>query len=90
MGAYYLHSPDARDIVLHNDLLCNGTCSVKGGCANVMGGGHNVRGGGGHNVLGGHNILGGGGHKRKRSRILNVGIENCCSIIVQYLFDMFL
>ena len=31
VGAYYLHPPDARAIFLHNDLLCNGTCSVTGG-----------------------------------------------------------
>ena len=31
VGAYYLRPPDARAIFLHNDLLCNGTCSVTGG-----------------------------------------------------------
>ena len=31
VGAYYLHPPDARAITLHNDLLCNDTCSVTGG-----------------------------------------------------------
>ena len=40
VGAYYLQPPDARAIFLHNDLLCNDTCSVTGG------GGHNVLGGG--------------------------------------------
>ena len=30
VGAYYLHPPDARAIFLHNNLLCNGTCSVTG------------------------------------------------------------
>ena len=31
VGAYYLHLLEARAILLHNDLLCNGTCSVTGG-----------------------------------------------------------
>ena len=31
VGAYYLQPPDARAIFLHNDLLCNDTCSVTGG-----------------------------------------------------------
>ena len=31
MGAYYLQPPGARAIFLHNDLLCNWTCSVTGG-----------------------------------------------------------
>ena len=31
VGAYYLHPPNARAIFLHNDLLCNGMCSVTGG-----------------------------------------------------------
>ena len=30
VGAYYLQPPDARAIFLHNDLLCNGTCSLTG------------------------------------------------------------
>ena len=38
MGAYYLHPPDARTIFLHNDLLCNGTCSVTGGRITYWGG----------------------------------------------------
>ena len=38
VGAYYLQPPDARAIFLHNDLLCNGTCSVTGGEHNVLGG----------------------------------------------------
>ena len=42
VGAFYLHTPDARAIFLYNDLLCNGTCSVTGG-----GGAHNVLVGGG-------------------------------------------
>ena len=32
VGAYHLHPQDERAIFLHNDLLCNGTCSVSGGC----------------------------------------------------------
>ena len=39
VGAYYLHPPDARAIFLHNDLLCNGACSVTGGCITYWGGG---------------------------------------------------
>ena len=43
VGAYYLQPPDARAIFLHNDLLCNDTCSVTGGGGggerNVLGGG---------------------------------------------------
>ena len=31
VGAYYLHPPAARAILLHSNLLCNGTCSVTGG-----------------------------------------------------------
>ena len=31
VGAYYLRPPDTRAIFSHNDLLCNGTCSVSGG-----------------------------------------------------------
>ena len=38
VGAYYLHPPDARAIFLHSDLLCNGTCSVTGGCITYWGG----------------------------------------------------
>ena len=38
VGAYYLHPPDARAIFLHNDLLCNGTCSVTGGRITYWGG----------------------------------------------------
>ena len=33
MSAYY----DARAIFLHNDLLCNGTCSVTGGALRTGG-----------------------------------------------------
>ena len=39
MGAYYLQPPDARAIFLHNDLLCNDTCSVTGGSITYWGGG---------------------------------------------------
>ena len=38
VGAYYLQPPDARAIFLHNDLLCNGTCSVTGGSLTYWGG----------------------------------------------------
>ena len=38
MGAYYLQPPDARAIFLHNDLLCNDTCSVNGGSITYWGG----------------------------------------------------
>ena len=38
VGAYYLHPPDARAISLHDDSLCNGTCSVTGGCITYWGG----------------------------------------------------
>ena len=38
MGAYYLQPPDARAIFLHNDLLCNDTCSVTGGSITYWGG----------------------------------------------------
>ena len=38
VGAYYLHPPDARAIFLHDDLLCNGTCSVTGGSITYWGG----------------------------------------------------
>ena len=31
VGAYYLHPPRHSAIFLHNDLLCNDTCSVTGG-----------------------------------------------------------
>ena len=31
VGAYYLPPQNARTIFLHNDLLCNDTCSVTGG-----------------------------------------------------------
>ena len=34
----YLHPPDARVIFLHDDVLCNGTCSVTGGAERT--GGH--------------------------------------------------
>ena len=30
-GLILFAPPDARAILLHNDLLCNGTCSVTGG-----------------------------------------------------------
>ena len=36
--AYYLQPPDARAIFLHNDLLCNETCSVTGGGITYWGG----------------------------------------------------
>ena len=36
VGAYYLQPPDARAIFLHNDLLCNDTCSVTGGTIDVL------------------------------------------------------
>ena len=39
VGAYYLQPPDARAIFLHNDLLCNDTCSVTGGSITYWGGG---------------------------------------------------
>ena len=39
VGAYYLQPPDARAIFLHNDLLCNDTCSVTGGSITYYGGG---------------------------------------------------
>ena len=39
VGAYYLLPPDARSIFLHNDLLCNGTCSVAGARIMYWGGG---------------------------------------------------
>ena len=32
-------TPDARAIFLHNDLLCNGSCSVSGGGCTTYGGG---------------------------------------------------
>ena len=38
VGAYYLQPPDARAIFLHNDLLCNDTCSVTGGSITYWGG----------------------------------------------------
>ena len=41
VGAYYLQPPDARAIFLHDDLLCNGTCSVTGGSITNWGGGTN-------------------------------------------------
>ena len=41
VGAYYLQPPDARAIFLHNDLLCNDTCSVTGGSITYWGGGTN-------------------------------------------------
>ena len=37
VGAYYLHPPDARAMFLHNDLICDGTCSVTGGCITYWG-----------------------------------------------------
>ena len=39
VGAYYLHPPDPRALFLHNDLLCNDTCSVTGGRKTCWGGG---------------------------------------------------
>ena len=41
VGAYYLQPPDARVIILHNDLLCNGTCSATGGRITYLVGGTN-------------------------------------------------
>ena len=38
VGAYYLQPPDARAIFLHDDLLCNDTCSVTGGSITNWGG----------------------------------------------------
>ena len=38
VGAYYLQPPEARAIFLHNDLLCNDTCSVTGGSITYWGG----------------------------------------------------
>ena len=38
VGAYYLQPPDARAIFLHNDSLCNDTCSVTGGSITYWGG----------------------------------------------------
>ena len=38
VGAYYLQPPDPRAIFLHNDLLCNDTCSVTGGSITYWGG----------------------------------------------------
>ena len=38
-GAYYLHLSGARAIFLHDDLLCNDTCSVTGGSITYWGGG---------------------------------------------------
>ena len=43
VGAYYLQPPDKPAKFLHNDLLCNDTCSVTGGSITYWGGG-----GGGH------------------------------------------
>ena len=43
VGAYYLQPPDARAIFLHNDLLCNDTCSVTGGSITYWGGGGHKR-----------------------------------------------
>ena len=41
MGAFYLHPLDAQAVFLHNDLLCNGTCSVTGNAHNVLWGAGN-------------------------------------------------
>ena len=38
-GRILFAHPDARAIFLHNDLLCNGTCSITGGAYRT--GGHN-------------------------------------------------
>ena len=38
VGAYYLQPPDARAIILHNDLLSNDACSVTGGSKTYWGG----------------------------------------------------
>ena len=40
-GGILLEPPHARAIFLHNDLLCNGTCSVSGGRITYRGGGTN-------------------------------------------------
>ena len=37
VGAFYLQPPDARAIFLHNDLLCNDTCSVARGSITYWG-----------------------------------------------------
>ena len=39
LGAYYLQPPGAGAIFLHNDLICNDTCSVTGGSITYWGGG---------------------------------------------------
>ena len=39
VGAYYLHSPDARAIFLRSDLSCNGACSVTVRSITYWGGG---------------------------------------------------
>ena len=46
VGAYYLHPADARSIFLHDDLLCNSTCSVTEGRITSEGGGGGGGGGG--------------------------------------------
>ena len=37
-GCILFASPDARAVILHNDLLCNYTCSVTGGRITYWGG----------------------------------------------------
>ena len=37
-GAHYLQPPDQRAMFLHNNLVCNGTSSVNGGCIKYWGG----------------------------------------------------
>ena len=44
VGAYYLHPPEARAILLYNDLLCNDTCPFSGeGRITFWGGGGQTR-----------------------------------------------
>ena len=41
VSAYFFHT-DARAIFLHNELQCNGSCCVIGGCIIYLGGGGNI------------------------------------------------